>query len=54
MIYFIFNGLYCSADEINEQMAAKVQYITKEEYDAYIEKELSLNIELEESKEEEE
>lgn len=33
MIYFIFNGLYCSAEEINEQMAEKVHFITKEEYE---------------------
>lgn len=52
MIYFIYQNAYCFAEEINEQMAQEVQYITKEEYDAYI-KELSLNIELEESEEEE-
>lgn len=34
-IYFIFNGHYCEASYINEQIAQKVDFITKEEYDEY-------------------
>lgn len=35
MIYFIYQDNYCEASEINDQLASKVIYITKEEYDKH-------------------
>ena len=35
MIYFIYQDNYCEASEINDQLASKITYITKEEYIAH-------------------